>query len=149
MDLRLEGDKYYYRECELKRTSGHVNALSGGTSLDYKFYERLKNIESKNINTVELAQQIEKKMRDEISKGMDKLLLAKEKLGTMNPAFHPYYCRYMANKKVGRNGCHENDHEKYAAALEKQVCLQQDRDEEHDKSSLKVSTRVQCESILS
>ena len=55
----------------------------------------------------------------------------------------------MANKKVGRNGCHENDHEKYAAALEKQVCLQQDRDEEHDKSSLKVSTRIQCESILS
>ena len=64
---------------------------------------------------------IEEKMRDEISKGMDKLLLATEKLGTMNPAFHPYYYRYMANKKVGQNGCHENDHEKYAAALEKQV----------------------------
>lgn len=45
--------------------------MSGGTSLDYGIYDRLKHIESKNINTVEVMKKIEEKMRDEISKGMD------------------------------------------------------------------------------
>ena len=140
MRLVADGATYYYRKCELWRSSGHVNGDSAGTSLDYLIFSRLNHIECKNINTVELAQQIEDKKRDAIFLGMGKLLSTTKELGTINPAFHPYYERYMNDDTVEQNnGCYENDHEKYIAALQERVRLQEKKDKEYDEEE-KVST---------
>ena len=142
MRLVKVGTQYYYRKCELWRTSGHVNGNSAGTSLDYLIFNKLNRIESGTTKTVEVMKKIEDKKKDAIKLGVEKLQSPTEKLGTMNPAFYPYHQRYLNGGKVGQNGCYENDYENYVAALQERVCRQKEKDKEHDESSSNVSTPI-------